>query len=270
MPAAQGAGDQEALTSHTPIPEREALLLQFALDPQDITSQQQDGHTVDQYKYNLVTSLEHAGEYIVPKITLTYRTATGEEIQATTEDTSIFVMNPNTGNLAIQTDYRFLILPAIVVAAMIVAALTVLLYLKYRKPRSLEAMIVEPPLPPGELAHRELARIQAMKLPAKGEFKAYYTMVSESVRKFLGAEFGFHVLERTTEEVMQDIQQRDVPESVRERTGKFLQEADMVKFAKYLPLLEEADIAMEQALRIVNESVEYHRPKTTSELQLEE
>ena len=90
-------------------------------------------------------------------------------------------------------------------------------------------------------------------------------MVSESVRKFLGAEFGFHVLERTTEEVMQDIQKRDVPDRIREDTGKFLQEADMVKFAKYIPLPQEADAAMEQALTIVDESVEYHRAKAAAE-----
>ena len=50
---------------------------------------------------------------------------------------------------------------------------------------------------------------------------------------------------------MYDIRKRDVPDSVREHTGKFLREADMVKFAKYIPLPIEADTAMEQALTIV-------------------
>jgi hypothetical protein len=255
---------QKESSPQTPTPSPEPPpALRFELDQSQKIAPQQtaDGKTVEQYKYKLAVPPKQAGEYVIPAITVTYRTATGEEIQTSTKPTSIFVMNPNTGNLGIQTDYRFLTLPAIVLAAMILAGLAVLLFLKYRKPRSREKTVVEPPLPPGELAHRELAAIQALKLPAKGEFKRYYTLVSESVRKFLGAEFGFPVLERTTEEVLHDIHKRDVPARVRERTGKFLQDADLVKFAKYTPLLEEADTAMEQAIKIVDESVEYHRVK---------
>jgi hypothetical protein len=266
MPAPSRSGDQEESNSQIPTPPPPPPPLQFDLDQsQDITPQQTDGYTIEQYPYNTVVPPEKAGEYVIPAITVTYRTATGEEVQTSIQKTSIFVLNPNTGNPNIRTDFRFLIFPAIVVAAMILAGIGVFFYLKYRRRRRLKRALVEPSLPPGELAHRELSQIQALKLPAKGEFKTYYSMVSESVRKFLGAEFGFHVLERTTEEVMQDIQKRDVPDSVREQTEKFLQEADMVKFAKYIPLPQEADAAMEQALTIVDESVEYHRAKATAE-----
>lgn len=244
--------------------------LRFELDQsQNITPQQTDEYTTEQYTYNTVVSPEKAGEYVIPEFTITYRTAAGEEVQISTPKTSIFVLNPNTGNLTIQTNYRVLIFPAIVVAMMILTGIGVFFYLRYRKRRRLKRALIEPPLPPGEIAHQELSQIQALRLPAKGEFKTYYSMVSESVRKFLGAEFSFHVLERTTEEVLQDIQKRDVPDSVREHTGKFLQKADMVKFAKYIPLPEEADAAMEQALTIVDESIEYHLAKAAEEATVE-
>jgi len=265
-PDSAGQGEPDSQTSTLPSPPPPPPPLRFELDQsQKITPQQMNAHAVEQYKYNILVSPEKAGEYVVPAIAVTYRSATGEEIQARTNETSIFVLNPNTGNLAIQTDYRFLIFPGIVAAAMILAGIGVFFYLKYRKPRIRKEAIVEPALPPGEIAHNELAQIRALKLPAKGEFKTYYSMVSESVRKFVGAEFDFHVLERTTEEVMYDIRKRDVPDSVREHTGKFLREADMVKFAKYIPLPIEADTAMEQALTIVDESVEYHRAKAAAE-----
>jgi len=250
----------------TPTPPPQPPSLRFELDQlQRVVPQQAaEGKTVEQYKYKLVVPPKQAGEYVIPPLTVTYRTTTGEEMQTSTKPTSIFVMHPNTSNLAIQTDYRFLILPAIIIAAMILAGLIVCRYLKYRKPHSRKKISVAPPLPPGDLTYKELAQINALKLPVKGEFKRYYTLVSESVRKFLGAEFGFPVLERTTAEVLNDIQHRDVSESVRERTGNFLQDADLVKFAKYIPLIEEADAAMEQALKIVDESVEYHRAKTAA------
>jgi len=273
------ADETEVLGKPTPDPSQEGndasqrplsspapQILRFDIDQsQTVTSQQTDDYTVEQYRFNITTEPEHAGEYIIPEFTVTYRATSGEEVQVTPEPASVFVMNPNTRNLDVPTDWRFLILPAIVGAVVGLTGLAVFLLLKYRKSRKQQRLSFEPSVPPGELAHKELARIRAMKLPAKGEFKKYYTMVSESVRKFLGAEFGFYVLERTTQEVMQDIRNRQVPEHVKERTGQFLHKADMVKFAKYIPLPEEADAAMKEALDIVEGSVASHRTKTALE-----
>ncbi len=140
------------------------------------------------------------------------------------------------------------------------------LYLKYRKPRKAVDTFVPPPLPPGDVAHQELAEIQAMKLPSKGEFKEYYTLISETVRKFLGAEYHFHVLERTTEEILTDIQAQNMPDKIKRRVSTFLPEADVVKFAKYTPTLEQSEQAMEVALQIVDDSLEYHQlPMASSE-----
>lgn len=252
--------DQQAETPEQ-IPTPPLAPLRFELDQsQTVTPQQTErGETIEQYAYTLTAPPEQPGEYVIPAFTITYRTETGEERHIMSEPDPIFVLNPNTGNLAVQIDYDFLILPAIVVAVMILSGLAMLFFLKYRSARKREELPVGPPPLPEEVVRKELDEIQAMKLPAKGEFKHYYTLLSESIRKFLGAEFDFPVLERTTEEVVQNIQYQDVPDRVKERTGKFLYEADMVKFAKYIPLLEEADAAMEQALKIVDNSVEYHR-----------
>ena len=130
-----------------------------------------------------------------------------------------------------------------------------------RQPRTREENFIAPAIPPGELARRELADIQAMRLPQKGEFKAYYTLLSETVRKFVGAEYEFHVLERTTEEILGEIRRRDMPESVKQRINALLPEADLAKFAKYAPSVANADAAMQDAARIVDDSLEFHRPK---------
>lgn len=234
--------------------------LRFDLDQsQQVTPQQQeDGATVEHYMYTVTVAPQQAGEYVIPAFTIACRTADGAKQQVNVPATSIFVLHPNTGNIDIATDYRYFLLPAIVAALMLLTGIAVFLFLRYRKPRVRRPEIAAPPLPPGELARQELAEIQALRLPSKGEFKRYYTLISETVRKFLGAEFGFPVIERTTEEVLQDIQQRDVPEPVKAQTGQFLREADLVKFAKYLPLLEEADAAMTQAMTIVEQSIAYH------------
>ncbi len=248
----------------TPVPAPPPL--HFTLDQsQKVLPQQVEGAVVEQYRYLLAAQPEQAGEYVIPAFTITYRMPNGEEVQQRIDESTIFVLNPSTDNLDIQTDYRFLTLPAILAAALLLGGVLAFLYLKYRKPRTRDVAFAIPELPPGELAHKELAEIQAMKLPAKGEFKQYYILVSESVRKFLGAEYHFHVLERTTEEILGEIQQQDIPEKVKRRIMTFLPEADMVKFAKYIPTLEETDDAMAQALQIVDDSLQYHMPKVLVE-----
>jgi hypothetical protein len=55
------------------------------------------------------------------------------------------------------------------------------------------------------------------------------------------------------------MQQRDIPEPIRRRIRHLLPQADLVKFAKHRPSIEEANAIMEQARNIVEESLEYHR-----------
>lgn len=255
----EAAGDEVSGTPTPTPPPPPSLKFALGESPQ-ITSQEVDGQTIDTYTYDTLVAPQQAGVYVIPAFAVEYRTAANETRKALTpEETLIFVLHPNTDNLDVATDYRFLIFPAIVIGAMLLTAIAVFTVLRIRKKRQTALFSTPPPLPPGDLARRELSEIRAMSLPKRGEFKTYYSLISETVRKFLGAEFGFHVLERTTEEVMQDIHQRDVPQYVVEETSRFLREADMVKFAKYIPLLEEADTAMQQALDIVDESVEYHQ-----------
>lgn len=257
--AKQPAAQVSATPASSPPPQPQPEMLRFTLDrAQQITPQQQNGQTVEQYAYVLAASPQQAGEYVIPETTMTYRTDSGETTQETIEAAHIFVMNPSVGNRDVPTDYRFLILPAIIAAIVLVTAFAVIVYLKYRKPRVRNEITAAPPLPPGDVARQELAQIQAMNLPQHGEFKQYYILISESVRKFLGAEYQFHVLERTTEEILDDIQRRHISESIRRRIRTFLPEADMVKFAQYIPTVPEADFAMEQAVNIVDDTLENH------------
>ena len=261
-PVAEATPAREATAqpNATPTAAPQPAALTFTLDQsQQIAPQQTEQGAVETYRYLLAAQPTQAGEYLIPAFTITYRDANGQETQQEQPETRIFVLNPNVKNAELPTDYRFLILPAIILFTVLLGFIIGLLYLKYRKPRSRQATVVEPILPPGDVARRELAEILAMQLPAKGEFKQYYFLVSEAVRKFLGAEYQFHVLERTTEEILQEIQQRDMPDGVKREINLLLPEADMVKFAKYVPTVEQAESAMQQAARIVDDSLAHHR-----------
>ncbi len=256
-PAPSPQPTPSAAVSPTPTP----AVLTFALDQsQPITPQQTDQGAVETYRYLLAAPPQQAGEYVIPAFSITYRAETGAETEQRQPEITLYILNPNTDNLDVPTNFRFLLLPALIASLVALTAL-LLLYLKRRKPRAREENFIAPAIPPGELARRELADIQAMRLPQKGEFKAYYTLLSETVRKFVGAEYEFHVLERTTEEILGEVRRRDMPESVKQRINALLPEADLAKFAKYAPSVANADTAMQDAARIVDDSLEFHRPK---------
>lgn len=242
----------------TPTP---PAVLTFALDQsQPITPQQTDQGAVETYRYLLAAPPQHAGEYVIPAFSITYRAENGAETEQRQPEITFYILNPNTDNLDVPTNFRFLLLPALIGS---LAALTALLlvYLKRRQPRAREENFIAPAMPPGELARRELADIQAMRLPQKGEFKAYYTLLSRDGAEicrgriwiscprtddggnFRGNSAARHAGERET------AHQRAAAGS------------RFAKFAKYAPSVANADAAMQDAARIVDDSLEFHRPK---------
>lgn len=98
-----------------------------------------------------------------------------------------------------------------------------------------------PSVPPHRHALRALAELENRDLVPKGEFRIFYSELSEIMRGYIEGSMGFSALEQTTHEIMQNLFEvdrieRDDANGLRE----LLEEADMVKFAKYRPSRESA------------------------------
>src|SRR5947208_9335876 len=90
--------------------------------------------------------------------------------------------------------------------------------------------------------------------------------VSDALRVYLEERFNFRAPERTTEEFLLDLQQTTLlsPEQ-KESLSAFLQECDLVKFARFEPNEEELRGLHDAALRLIDET-QYDRLETlTSE-----
>jgi hypothetical protein len=141
----------------------------------------------------------------------------------------------------------------------VLAATIVLLWVARRRQ--------QPATPPNphEIALLELDRLWRTELHLR-DVKEYYVRLTSIVRQFLERTTGLRAPERTTEEFLNEVH-RDMryrPER-RERLGRFLESADLVKFAAYQP--SEADIrsAWEQACNLVNPT-ESAEPSTASSI----
>ena len=97
----------------------------------------------------------------------------------------------------------------------------------------------------------ELRRIAGMGHIGRGEFKEYYSLLAEMLRRFLEDALGVDALEQTTTEISIALRQVEEEATVREVVN-FLGVADLVKFARFVPDIENARHAPEAAIAIVN------------------
>jgi hypothetical protein len=150
--------------------------------------------------------------------------------------------------------------PWIVAAAVLVAVAALLWWwLRRRARRAVEAPST-PVLPADHVALTELARIERMDLVSKGEFKKYYTLVTDVLRRYLSARFEVEAMDRTTEELLGELEDRGRRV---DRLDGLLREADLVKFAKYAPGEVAGTAAMASAREIVVKTTPRHQLEDT-------
>ena len=112
---------------------------------------------------------------------------------------------------------------------------------------------VEPKLPPHQAALQEIERIKNEKVWQKGQPKEYYTELTDIIRTYIRDRFGFNALEMTSSEIIDKLLEIKDKEAISDL--KFLfQTADLVKFAKHAPQINENDMNLINAVDFINET----------------
>jgi hypothetical protein len=113
-----------------------------------------------------------------------------------------------------------------------------------------------PPLPVRTPPHKiALAELDAI-LRRIHEAEPFCTGVSGIARVYLENQFELRAPERTTEEFLYEVQDSDVlDEQQKASLGRFLEQCDMVKFARYEPAESELKELHEAARRLVEETM---------------
>ena len=114
----------------------------------------------------------------------------------------------------------------------------------------------EPLKPADELAYERIEKLKAMGLIEKGELKQYYIILSEIIRRYLEARYSIQVLDMTTYELYQQLRKIGADKKHTGIIKDFLEECDMVKFAKYLPEVKIIEEDTETAKKIVDVTAE--------------
>jgi hypothetical protein len=113
------------------------------------------------------------------------------------------------------------------------------------------------------IALRRLEAIRKANYLANRDFKTYYSELSECVREYMENRFQIRALEMTTEEFLTYLSTSHRLKPEYEMILKdFLNSSDLVKFAKHLPLLEEAD----RSLTFIHQLIEATKEVPGTEL----
>lgn len=220
---------------------------------------EKEGRIVERW-YDLVTY--ETGERTIPGPTVQYRKAGGALERLDAPDVKITIesllapkdgLAPSEevreikGPVPVPRDYRPLWWTALAFALLVA-----LVYGAYRLLNRRPEIPVAPARPAHEVALEALSRLRAARLLESERHEEYYVRLSAIVRSYLEGRFRLRAPEMTTEEFLQAAQRN--PQLVAEHRaslGRFLGEADLVKFARYLPSVEDAERAYAAARQFV-------------------
>lgn len=123
---------------------------------------------------------------------------------------------------------------------------------------------VEPKLPPHVVAMKEMERIKSEKSWQKGDQKVYYTELTDVLRSYIKERFAFNATEMTSAEIMEHLLECKDKEALKELKELFTT-ADLVKFAKHNPLMNENDANLLCAIDFIDETKEVPDPNAKPE-----
>lgn len=141
------------------------------------------------------------------------------------------------------------------VGVVVLAGLVVLGVYLYRRHKAKVSGVVAKPKhvePCDVVALRDLERIKEEGIWKRGDFKAYYSELTDVLRVYISERYSVNALESTSDEIMDDMRDAlsELPEQ-QKALEELLRESDFVKFAKHEPLPDTNDMAMKHAVEFV-------------------
>jgi hypothetical protein len=138
--------------------------------------------------------------------------------------------------------------------------LAALLFVVARRLRSRKKDVQRPALgplarPPHEVALEALSALEASRLLERGQVKEFHIEASDILRRYVEARFHVAALEMTTFEVLAGLEAARSDARFRDGLSAFLQQCDLVKFAKVRPPLDASSQLIDLGRRIVLDSV---------------
>ena len=188
--------------------------------------------------------------------------ADGSAARATTQPLSIEVVSvldenaseikPLKPQLMMNEQANYLLIVGLSLLALLLAGFLVWAIIYWRKHRPVPIAVVGPPpvRDPIAVALAELERIRRMELVAQNRLVDHYSLIADTLRRFIADRYSVPALERTTSEVRAAMSHPTMLQR-RDFLLRLLAEADGVKFARQLPNAPDALALLDYARQAI-------------------
>ena len=130
----------------------------------------------------------------------------------------------------------------------------VYLFIRFKDDKPIIRRIkIEPKVPAHVKAISEIEELRKSGGPHSEDAKGYYTQLTDILREYINERFGFNATEMTSYEILERLEESRDKESLAELRD-LLSTSDMVKFAKFKPMLNENDRNLVSAMEFVNDT----------------
>lgn len=146
---------------------------------------------------------------------------------------------------------EILVYIGIVLAILVIAFFVIREIRRRRKLPKPEPVIEVPKIPPHVTALEALKKTAEEKLWQQGHYKSFHSAVSDILRTYIEGRFSINAMELTTDETMSRFRGNILPEEARQKLYGILQLADMVKFAKVIPVGSENEKSIDDAVQFI-------------------
>ncbi|MBS1625912.1 MAG: hypothetical protein JST83_17965 [Bacteroidetes bacterium] len=155
----------------------------------------------------------------------------------------------------------------IAIGLVILAAIGIILYLRYKKKPAPVVARPRPKDPAHIWAARELKKLEDEKLWQKDQVKLYHSRLADILRSYLEFRYDYYALESTTGEIEQELDRLGISLDARSRIMETLRLADFVKFAKMNPAPDENMRSIQNAVVFVEQTKQIEVTPATAEAQ---
>lgn len=146
--------------------------------------------------------------------------------------------------------------PWYIIAAIVLVTLLSIIFIYWLYKKKKQQVIIKPVLKqnqtPLQWALAELDKLQQQQLYLHKEVKQHYSRITDIARSFFHLQLQHPALYETTDEWMVRLQYVPVDSQAKLSFFQLLRLAETVKFAKYIPPVEENERAVDTAKQIIN------------------
>jgi len=202
-----------------------------------------------------------SGSFVIPPLTFNVRSPKGNaDISTNPLRLEVFLMPVDTTKAIkdiaplVEVPYDWLNLLLIILGVILLAAIVYWLYKRYTGKKEVVEVAKELKRTPHEIALEELEKLRVAGLWQQGRVKIYYTELTDILRRYISARWNINAMELTSDEILSSGFVRLLGNE-KKHLVFILQMADLVKFAKALPLPADHENCLAGAVEFVKASI---------------